>query len=112
MAKEIFYKDNQMIGYQDDEHPHAEIIFLALFDKYSLKYGHKWYQNDKNKIILFEFEKKIFKGKKEMETFIQENGIIVEHSWVLDHPLAHGLPDTRSLRPRVLRKELNDNYYG
>lgn len=101
MARKLLYSANGVAKFQDDDHPHGEIVFLALFNEYVVKFSKVWFEGEKTRIFFFDYEQKNIKRKEDVNSFIVEKGIIIEDETIVDHPLAHGLPDCRSVRPNI-----------
>lgn len=88
--------------YEKLEGKFAKIIYLALFDKFVVNYGGDAYYFPRTKRYqLFNNKTKTFATKKECLDFCSENHLAVLGEELIDHPLAHGLPDCRAISPTM-----------
>lgn len=84
----------------DDDKVVGTIVYLALFNKYVLEYNHDWLVSKNGNIVIHPkgMKKETFNSKKEAVEFAKKNNIEIVYDTKIDHPLAHGLPDTRAIR--------------
>lgn len=79
---------------------YAEITYVALFDNYWVEYGGRTYLND-GRYTMFDGKRKKFATLNEAKDFCKEVGATIVKEFKIDHPLAHGLPDCRAIRPDI-----------
>ena len=75
---------------------YARITYIALFDEYVVEYGGRAYETEHGH-CMFGGSKKKFAALSECESFCSSIGATIVDKEVLDHPLAHGLPDCRAI---------------
>lgn len=103
MAKVLLaeYHDGKIKRYQDTENPQGISTYLALFRQYVLKHCTVWDENENGDIYLWQnqptYKHCVFDTAKEMCNYANANNITIREHRNIDHPLAHGLPDTRSI---------------
>lgn len=82
---------------------YAKITYLALFDSYVVEYGGRAYQFDNGNRYIFDGEKIELHTLAECDNFCMSIDATLVDKFVIDHTLAHGLPDCRAIREGLHR---------
>lgn len=92
---------NESSSYELIKGKFGEVTYLELFDKYILEYGNEVYYSPYNNNYQHfgnqGWERKSFKDYKDLKTFCLTNGIKIIKTHQINHSLAKGLPDCRSI---------------
>lgn len=108
MAKVLLaeYHNGKIKRYQDTENPQGISTYLALFRQYVLEHCTIWDENEDGDIYIWNnningnsntYKHCVFTSCNQMIQYCKEHNITLREHKNIDHPLAHGLPDTRSI---------------
>lgn len=103
MAKVLLqeFRNGETKRYQDVDNPQGVLTYVCLFSMYVLRHCTIWDETKNGGFFIWEscdtYIKRSFGSEKEMTDYAIKNNITIRNRENLDHPLAHGLPDTRSI---------------
>ena len=98
----IISENDKYINYVSSDEMKGKAMYLALFNSWVVKYSNRWTTSKKdNKVVSIWGEKKAtdLKDMAAVTKFCKDNNIDLIETTSIDHPLAHGLPNCRSIKP-------------